>query len=56
MHRFNTSRFGACKRVLKANGTIMVSGTRYVVFSVGYSMLQLGRTWLPWLCLGRLLR
>jgi len=42
MHRFNTSWLGACKRVLKPNGTIMVSGTRHVIFSVGYSMQQLG--------------
>jgi site-specific DNA-methyltransferase (adenine-specific) len=42
MHRFNTSWLGACKRVLKPNGSIMVSGTRHVIFSVGYAMQQLG--------------
>jgi site-specific DNA-methyltransferase (adenine-specific) len=42
MHAFNVSWLGACRRVLGPNGTIMVSGTRHVIFSVGYAMQQLG--------------
>jgi site-specific DNA-methyltransferase (adenine-specific) len=42
MHEFNLSWLGACRRVLKPNGSIMVSGTRHVIFSVGYAMQQLG--------------
>lgn len=42
MHAFNLSWLGACKRVLKPNGSIMVSGTRHVIFSVGFAMQQLG--------------
>ncbi|MBW2732852.1 MAG: site-specific DNA-methyltransferase [Deltaproteobacteria bacterium] len=41
-HAFNQSWLSACKRVLKPNGTIFVSGTRHVIFSVGYAMQQLG--------------
>ena len=41
-HEFNVSWLRACKRVLKPNGTIMVSGTRHMIFSVGYAMQQLG--------------
>jgi site-specific DNA-methyltransferase (adenine-specific) len=41
-HQFNTGWLSACKRVLKPNGTILVSGTRHVIFSVGFAMQQLG--------------
>lgn len=41
-HEFNRSWLAACKRVLKPNGTIFVSGTRHVIFSVGFAMQQLG--------------
>lgn len=41
-HAFNTSWLAACKRVLKPNGSIFVSGTRHVIFSVGFAMQQLG--------------
>jgi site-specific DNA-methyltransferase (adenine-specific) len=41
-HAFIVSWLGACKRVLKPNGSIMVSGTRHVIYSVGYAMQQLG--------------
>ena len=41
-HAFNRSWLQACQRVLKPNGTIFVSGTRHVIFSVGYAMQQLG--------------
>lgn len=41
-HEFNLTWLQACQRVLKPNGTIFVSGTRHVIFSVGYAMQQLG--------------
>jgi site-specific DNA-methyltransferase (adenine-specific) len=41
-HRFNLSWLSACKRVLRPDGTIFVSGTRHVIFSVGFAMQQLG--------------
>jgi site-specific DNA-methyltransferase (adenine-specific) len=41
-HEFTRSWLMACKRLLKPNGTIFVSGTRHVIFSVGFAMQQLG--------------
>ena len=41
-HVFNRSWLAACKRVLKPNGSIFVSGTRHVIYSVGFAMQQLG--------------
>ena len=41
-HAFNRSWLEACQRVLKPNGSIFVSGTRHVTFSVGFAMQQLG--------------
>ena len=41
-HAFNVDWLRACQRVLKPNGTIMVSGTRHMIFSVGHAMQQLG--------------
>jgi site-specific DNA-methyltransferase (adenine-specific) len=41
-HAFNLEWLRACQRVLHANGTIWVSGTAHVIFSVGYAMQQLG--------------
>jgi site-specific DNA-methyltransferase (adenine-specific) len=41
-HDFNHTWLGACQRVLKPDGTIFVSGTRHVIFSVGFAMQQLG--------------
>ena len=40
-HEFNTEWLKRCQRVLKPNGTIWVTGTSHVVFSVGYAMQQL---------------
>lgn len=42
MHNFNTEWLTLCKRVLKPNGTIFVSGTNHVIFSIGFAMQQLG--------------
>lgn len=41
-HAFNHRWLSACQRVLKPNGTIWVSGTGHVIYSVGYAMQQLG--------------
>lgn len=42
MHEFNRRWLAACRDVLTDNGTIWVSGTRHVIFSVGFAMQQLG--------------
>lgn len=41
-HEFNLEWLRRCQKVLKPNGTIWVSGTHHVIFSVGYAMQQLG--------------
>lgn len=41
-HEFNMAWLSRCQKVLKANGTIWVSGTHHVIHSVGYAMQQLG--------------
>ncbi len=41
-HAFNTRWLEACQRLLTPNGTIWVSGTHHVIFSVGFAMQQLG--------------
>lgn len=41
-HAFNRAWLAACQRVLTANGTIWVSGTSHVIYSVGFAMQQLG--------------
>ena len=41
-HEFNIEWLKRCQRVLKPNGTIWVTGTQHVIFSVGYAMQQLG--------------
>jgi site-specific DNA-methyltransferase (adenine-specific) len=41
-HEFNTEWLKRCQKVLKPNGTIWVTGTSHVIFSVGYAMQQLG--------------
>jgi site-specific DNA-methyltransferase (adenine-specific) len=42
MHHFNTAWLQACQEVLQPNGSIWVSGTRHVIYSVGFAMQQLG--------------
>lgn len=42
VHEFNTAWLEKCQRVLSKNGTIWVSGTTHVIFSVGLAMQQLG--------------
>jgi site-specific DNA-methyltransferase (adenine-specific) len=41
-HAFNTAWLEQCRRVLSDNGTIWVSGTSHVIYSVGFAMQQLG--------------
>jgi site-specific DNA-methyltransferase (adenine-specific) len=41
-HEFNLEWLRRCQRVLKTNGTIWVTGTQHVIFSVGFAMQQLG--------------
>ncbi|MGQ0658775.1 MAG: DNA-methyltransferase [Chromatiales bacterium] len=41
-HEFNTEWLRRCQRVLRPDGTIWVTGTHHVIFSVGYGMQQLG--------------
>ncbi len=41
-HDFNRAWLAACKRVLKPNGSLWVSGTAHVIHSVGFAMQQLG--------------
>ena len=40
-HEFNLEWLKRCQKVLKPNGTIMVSGTSHVIFSIGFAMQQL---------------
>ncbi len=41
-HEFNLEWLRRCQQLLKPNGTIWVSGTHHVIFSIGYAMQQLG--------------
>ncbi len=41
-HEFNREWLKRCQRVLKPNGTLWVSGTHHVIFSIGYALQQLG--------------
>ncbi len=41
-HGFHRRWLAACRRVLKPSGTIWVSGTQHVIFSLGFAMQELG--------------
>jgi len=41
-HDFQRRWLAACQRVLGPSGTLWVSGTQHVIFSVGYAMQELG--------------
>jgi site-specific DNA-methyltransferase (adenine-specific) len=41
-HDWNVRWLSACRRVLKPSGTIWVSGTQHVIFSIGFAMQTLG--------------
>jgi site-specific DNA-methyltransferase (adenine-specific) len=40
-HEFIVNWLEACKRVLKPNGTIWVSGTTHIIYSIGFAMQEL---------------
>jgi site-specific DNA-methyltransferase (adenine-specific) len=41
-HEFTLRWLKVCQRVLKPNGTIWVSGTTHIIYSVGFAMQELG--------------
>jgi site-specific DNA-methyltransferase (adenine-specific) len=41
-HEFNLAWLSECQKVLAKDGTMWVSGTAHVIFSVGFAMQQLG--------------
>jgi len=41
-HAFTLAWLKACQRLLKPSGTLWVSGTQHVIFSVGFAMQKLG--------------
>ncbi|MBX7113015.1 MAG: site-specific DNA-methyltransferase [Myxococcaceae bacterium] len=41
-HAFVKAWLAACQKLLKPSGTIWVSGTQHVIFSVGFAMQELG--------------
>ena len=40
-HEFNIAWLNRCQKVLKPNGTIMVSGTLHIIYSIGFAMQQI---------------
>lgn len=40
-HEFNLEWISRCQKLLKPNGTIWISGTMHVIFSVGFALQQL---------------
>jgi len=42
MHKFNREWLSECRRLLKPNGTIWVTGTSHNIYSVGYALQTLG--------------
>lgn len=41
-HKFNLEWLRACQRVLRPDGTIWVSGTTHIIYSIGFAMQELG--------------
>jgi len=41
-HEFNMQWISRCQKLLRKDGTLWISGTHHVIFSVGYAMQQLG--------------
>ena len=41
-HAFHVAWLRACQRALKPSGTLWVSGTQHVIFSIGYALQELG--------------
>jgi site-specific DNA-methyltransferase (adenine-specific) len=50
MHAFNLAWLGLCRDALATDGSLWVSGTRHVIFSVGFAMQQLGMKLLNEVC------
>jgi site-specific DNA-methyltransferase (adenine-specific) len=42
MHSFNMTWLGECRRLLKPNGTLWVTGTAHNIYSIGYALQTLG--------------
>jgi len=40
--KFNLEWLGECRRILKKDGTIWISGTSHIIYSIGYTMQVLG--------------
>ena len=40
-HEFNTEWIKRCQKILKPNGSMMVSGTFHVIYSIGFAMQEL---------------
>ena len=40
-HQFNYEWLKRCQKILRPNGSVMVSGTFHVIYSIGYAMQQL---------------
>jgi len=47
MHAFNRRWLDACRAVMNPNATIWVSGTRHVIYSVGFAMQEVDQFTLP---------
>lgn len=41
-HEFNLAWLSRCQKLLKPNGTLWVSGTMHVIYSLGFALQQLG--------------
>jgi site-specific DNA-methyltransferase (adenine-specific) len=41
-HKFNLEWLKRCQRILTKDGTIWVSGTSHIIYSIGFAMQQLG--------------
>ena len=41
-HKYNLAWISACKKVLKKDGTIWISGTQHNIFDIGFALQQLG--------------
>ncbi|MFC1864734.1 DNA methyltransferase [Chloroflexota bacterium] len=49
-HAFAVEWLSACRRVLKDNGMIWVSGTMHKIYSIGFALQQLGYKFLNDIC------
>lgn len=49
-HQFSSDWLSACRRVLKDDGTIWVSGTIHSIYSIGFALQQLGYKLLNEIC------